>query len=69
MTRRSFAKLQPSRAAAAKNSEITPPWLLIRIVRDFVDRRSQIVACQVYDPDLDCFHDISPADLGIDNFR
>jgi hypothetical protein len=39
MTRRSFTRLQPSQAGVAKGSEITPQWLLIRIVRDFVDGR------------------------------
>jgi hypothetical protein len=51
------------------SAEITPPWPLIRIVRDFVDGRSQIVVCQLYDRDLDRFGDASPADLGIDDFR
>jgi hypothetical protein len=51
------------------SAEITPPWPLIRIVRDFVDGRSQIVVCQLYDRDLDRFGDVSPAELGIDDFR
>ncbi|WP_338835129.1 hypothetical protein [Bradyrhizobium septentrionale] len=45
--------------------EIAPNWPTIRTTRAFVEGRSRIVACEVYDRGLDRFVAASPAVLGI----
>ncbi|MGY3449163.1 hypothetical protein [Bradyrhizobium sp. USDA 4353] len=47
---------------------IEPNWPTVRIRRDFVEGRSQIVRCEVYDRTLDSFVETSAAALGLKDF-
>lgn len=47
---------------------IEPNWPTVRIRREFVEGRSQIVRCEVYDRDLDRFVETSAAALGLKDF-